>query len=156
MTNPARLLVPLVGLVVGCGGDGGGGSGGSVFTIELLEAGERTISGEVSMPENTPSGHPIQFLVAVQGAAPYAVIEGVGNTDGADLFGFRVVGANDGTFQVRAVVDINDSGNLDAGDLMGWYAGTVSTPIQVSGSAAVITVSGTSIGSADFGIGPMP
>lgn len=104
------------------------------------------------MPENTPSGHVIQLLVEVQGAAPYAVIESVGNTDGADQFDFRIVGANDGTFQVRAAVDINDSGSLDAGDLMGWYDGTVSSPIQVSGSAAVITVSGTSVDGADFGI----
>lgn len=153
-------LVTMVALVAGCGGGGDSGGGGSgVYTLELgQESGEYTISGQVSFPADTPSGHAMQFLVDALDSSPsYAVIEPVGNTNGSDEFAFRIVGASDGgTYQLRFAVDLNDSEAVDAGDLMGWNGGTVAAPLQDDDQAPLITIAGESVADADFGIGPIP
>ena len=146
-------------LPMGCGGGGGSGGGARVFTIELTQdAGEHSISGDVALPPDTSSGHAIQFRVdAIDATPPFLTVETVGNTNGDDGFGFRIVGASDGlSYQIRCAIDANDSGSVDSGDLLGWNGGTADMPIQDDDLAPVITIDGESVDGADFGIGPVP
>ena len=143
---------------VACGAnDDSDNTDSKVFVIELLqEGGDYTISGTVSLSENTSSGHAIQFLVRRVDAPQYIVIEPLGSTNDAGTFNFRIVNASDGGYKIAARVDANDSGVLDTGDLDGYYDGTVSSPTQDDDAARTITIAGASVQDINFGLGERP
>lgn len=150
-------LLPL--LLVGCGEGGKDDptdAGPRTVTIQLTEGGALSISGQLSMPEATPAGHMIQFTLDRLTAPAYFSVEGAGSTNGDTVFDYRIVNATDGDYKIRFRVDLNDSGQFDTGDLEGYYDGTVSAPIQDRSLAATLTLAGSAIEGADFGIGSSP
>ena len=165
----AIILIPLLSLffLFGCSTDDGSSlTGGDIVpdvdapTVSIdsyFGGGDLSISGTVQLPDSASAARSIMFGINKTSFDPYPFSEfdATQVTTTSKYVNYVVNGLSTGDYTLRMQVD--QSGDLEygtTGDFDGYYNGTVSAPIQSSGSATTITLS-ESMSNVDFGIGTL-
>jgi hypothetical protein len=139
----------------GGGGGGGGGSGTVSLDASRIFNGNLTLSGTITLPPGSGAGKSIQLTASGGGediTQSGSQVGPAGTTPG-DTVPYTVTGLVEGTYSIRARVDMDANGSLEAGDLDGYTGGTVAAPVVEFTKAVKVTVGPSGATGVDFGLG---
>jgi|GEM_PF-5388197 len=143
---------------VACGGDD---SGPYTVTLDPQNpdiVGNRDIVGTIFLPANFPGGW---FRLGLNRSRPleFGVFDDEAFSDapaGIDRIPYRVRGVGNGSYSIFAGLDVNKNEKFEDNEPVGYYDGTVETPIRDTATLRTFTIEGSKPNPIDFGIGVAP
>ncbi|WP_426756013.1 hypothetical protein [Myxococcus sp. Y35] len=145
----------------GCGDDGGcPDTGPANVTLDASSVfkGTLTLVGTLTLPKGSASGKAVRLAVAGGGTTAKGSVSALaeGTTTGESVT-YSITGLIEGTYTVRANVDMNDNGRLgEPGDLDGYSGGTLDAPVLESTAAQKIALGADGASCVNFGLAVLP
>jgi hypothetical protein len=132
-----------------------GGPSAVTLDASRIFRGNLTLSGTITLPPGSGAGKSIQLTASGGGEDITQTGSQVGpaGTTPGDTVPYTVTGLVEGSYSIRARVDMDANGSLEAGDLDGYTGGTVAAPIMEFSKAVKVTVGPSGATAVDFGLG---
>lgn len=126
----------------------------AVLASELWN-GTLTLSGTISFPELTASGRAYTLRVNYSGEMT-GYEEYYFQTSSQKSLPYRIENLEPMSLTVGLIIDQDGDGSVewdDAGNIGGWYNGTLADPIVLEDEALLISLTDSSLTGLDFGVG---
>jgi hypothetical protein len=153
------LLLGAAALAAGCDGEPDCQPPDIVGTAFTLDDGDATVSGTIDLPDGAPSGRLIELFVSTGGGKFGVLGDSLFDQQRTcgDTIPFRIEKLEPGAYTISSRIQVESGEGKIIYDHIGYYGGTVESPVTDPAQAKVVTVMAKdTLTGIDFGLAKIP